>query len=522
MDRNVGVRKLIADLVGNEQIEVRRAEIISRDLTQWCETTGRAPSGTELEAWLGKQKQVLELYAGAKLLDELIERYLCTPLEKVYAEAEHPELEAHLHDGPDVPEPYLVYADWLQEQSDVRGELIALGVSATTGTFEARARFDSFLKEHDERLFGKLTRQLWGLVELTWKFGVIRSITEVADETPMTAALWEELLQLRVCRLVQSIAFNQPLGIGVEEAVAAAASPTVKHLKLHVRNRVPSLLTARPLRSLALTGASVTLRGLPETLDTLELAVTELDSVDDVVKLEVQELRLRVNSKTPEFAARLRLPRVERLRIELDDGEFHAGRTLELLGLPVVKHLTITNGQLDKDEILTLTRLPWTRQLASLALTDVELSDDSLQMLVDSHALPALRELDLSSNELTDAALLRAQGLAETVITGRQSRPGAAAEHRAIYQRVGYYGRAAGEIDEDGWQQVGRDGEILWAHYRGTNDYELYVSSTDGSRFGCTCPSRYQPCKHVAALTRLPQRREIAELPAQLTDLVVT
>src|SRR5689334_24650308 len=122
MDRLVGARKLVADLVKDEQIEVRRAEIIGRDLAQWCDGAGRAPSGDELEAWLGKHAQVLELYAGTKVLDALIEQYLCAPLEKIYVEAEHPELEAHLHDGPDVPEPYLVYADWLQEQSDVRGE----------------------------------------------------------------------------------------------------------------------------------------------------------------------------------------------------------------------------------------------------------------------------------------------------------------------------------------------------------------------------------------------------------------
>ncbi len=524
MDRNVGVRKLIADLVKDEQIEVRRSEIIARDLAQWCDSTGRAPSGDELEAWLGKHAQVLELYAGTKLLDELIERYLCPPPVKVYVEAEHPELEAHLHDGPDVPEPYMVYADWLQEQSDVRGELIALGVAATTmagtkGGFEATGRFESYLKEHDERLFGKLTRQLWGLIDLTWKYGLVRSIEEVG-ETSATAGLWDELLGLRVCRLVQSIAFNQPLGLGVEEAVAAAA-PTLKHLKIRVRHRVPSLLMARPLRSLSLSGGSVALRAdsLPDTLDKLELAVADIDSVDASLALGVRELHLWTNPKLARFASRLRLPRVERLRIELGDEDFDIGKMLESLALPLVTHLTIANGRIDKDEIVTLTRLPWTRQITSLALTGVELSDDSLQMLVDSHALPSLRELDLSSNELTAAALARAHALAETVIDGRQHEPGTAA-NRGMYQWAGAR-RGVGEIDENGWQQVGRDGEILWARYRGSADYELFVSSTDNARFGCTCPSRYQPCKHVVALALLAQRTEIPQQTAQLTTLVV-
>lgn len=519
MDRNVGVRKLISDLVKGEQMEVRRAEIVARDLAAWCDAAGRAPAGDELEMWLGKHAQVLELYASTKLLDELIERYLCPPPVKVFVEAEHPELEAHLHDGPDSPEPYLVYADWLQEQSDVRGELITLGVAATTlaggtGGFEATDRFDRYLKEHDERLFGTLTRRLWGVLELGWKYGLVRSITEVGDDTP--AALWEELLPLRVCRLLQTITFNEPLGFGIEEAVAGAAAPTLKHLKIFVRHRLPSLLMARPLRSLSLVGDVVALRddSLPETLERLALSVTDLDGTGSIT-LDVRELELRANGK---LASRLRMPRVERLRLDLGGGP-HGVEMFEGLALPQVNHLTITNGQIDKDAIVMLTRLPWTQQLRSLALTDGSLSDDHLQLLVDSHAFPALRELDLSANELTAAALARARTLAETVIEGRQYGVGRAA-NQAMYRAWSGAPRAVGQIDEDGWQQTGRDGDIVWARYRGSALYELFVSTTD-DRYACTCPSRYQPCKHVLALRARAQRSEIPEQPSPLIDLTI-
>jgi hypothetical protein len=275
---------------------------------------------------------------------------------------------------------------------------------------------------------------------------------------------------------------------------------------------------ARPLRSLSLVGDVVALRddSLPETLDQLALRVAGLDGTDSIT-LGVRELELRANGK---LASRLRMPHVERLRIDLD-GTQHGVEMFEGLALPQVKHLTITNGQLDKDAIVMLTRLPWTQQLTSLAITDGSLSDDNLQLLVDSHAFPSLRELDLSANELTAAALVRARALAETVIEGRQYGVGRAA-NVAMYRAYQWSGapRAVGQIDEDGWQQTGRDGDVVWARYRGSALYELFVSTTD-DRFGCTCPSRYQPCKHVLALRARAQSSEIPEQPSPLVELTI-
>lgn len=520
MDRHIGARKLIADLVKDEQIEVRRAEIVGRDLAQWCDAKGRAPSGAELEAWLGKHAQVLELYAPAERLEVLIAHHLSsTPPEPVFVEAEHPELEAALHDGPDTPEPYMVYADWLQGQSDVRGELIALGVAATSmveGGFIAGLNFEEYLAKHEERLFGKLTPKLRQPVELTWKYGVVRAISEIrgqfGDQPPTTAGLWEELLRLRVCRLVQSISFAQPMGIGVEEAVAEHATPTVKHLELRVRQRLPSLLMTRPLRSLSLSGAAIALGpdSLPETLDKLELRLDDITG-DGPVELGVRELRLSADPKLARrLVPRLRLPRLERLHLACE-GRIDVAKLLEELALPAVKHVTISGRRIKRDDLLKLTRLPFTQQLASLALENVGLSDDALQVLLDSHALPSLRELELGHNELTDAALARARERFEKVIAYSQAPPGTAAGHalRGWAHRV----RSTRflDIDESCWQQVGRDGEIVWGRYRDSADYEVYLS-TDTERYGCTCPDR-QPCKHVDGLVELALR-EVREAPA--------
>jgi hypothetical protein len=99
------------------------------------------------------------------------------------------------------------------------------------------------------------------------------------------------------------------------------------------------------------------------------------------------------------------------------------------------------------------------------------------------------------------------------VISDRQMAPGWGEERRRIWAgaRVGYAGYT-GYIDENGWQQLGRDGEIVWAFYRGSADYRLFISSADDARFACSCPSRYRPCKHVNALRDRAQG-EIPEAP---------
>ena len=79
MDPVVAARKLVGELVKDEQIEVRRAELVVRDLAKHVEELGRPPSGHELEDWLGKHAQVTELYASASTLEELVYRHLTPP-----------------------------------------------------------------------------------------------------------------------------------------------------------------------------------------------------------------------------------------------------------------------------------------------------------------------------------------------------------------------------------------------------------------------------------------------------------
>jgi uncharacterized Zn finger protein len=68
-------------------------------------------------------------------------------------------------------------------------------------------------------------------------------------------------------------------------------------------------------------------------------------------------------------------------------------------------------------------------------------------------------------------------------------------------------------VDSDAWRERGVDGDLRWARYRGGDEYELFVSA-DLERYGCTCPSGIQPCKHVVALALVAERSRLPEAPA--------
>ena len=198
----MAARQLVAELVKSEQIEVRRAEIVGRDVAKLVEQLGRAPSGRELEDLLGEHPQVEELYAAESVLDELAHRYFAAPSPAAVVspdDARHPELEQAIRDAPDRIEAYQIYADWLQERGDPFGELIALGIAADAGVDNnAHTRFVRHLKQHEQRFVGNVGRHF----ALKWRHGFVQAIEETGKPTTSD---WQSLLGLRICHVVEAI-----------------------------------------------------------------------------------------------------------------------------------------------------------------------------------------------------------------------------------------------------------------------------------------------------------------------------
>ena len=530
MDRLVAARRLVAELVKNEQLEVRRAEIVGRELAHFVETLGRPPSGHELEDWLGQHSQVAELYAGPILLDELVDRYLTPPPPSEpanVAEARHPELERQLREAPDSRELYLVYSDWLQEHSDPLGELIALGVASAGGTDDVVARFDRHLKLHEARFLGGLARQLVGHVALRWRHGVVHEIDELAEGLAPQA--WEQLLRLRVCELVQSLALLGPRTPELDATISECAAETLRALTVKsCSGRLPEQLLRRDLRSLTVAGGRITIGPdtFPASLEHLELQVHEVAPAgepDAPLRLNLRELHVVLTAPVAAFLAGVQLPRLERLTLRL--GAETASKVpalLQAMVLPALTHLAIRDGLLDLETFGELARLPIAARLSSLALTSLELTDDMMPALSRARgAFASLAELDVGYNELSRDGLARARDLAPSVISQRQHRRGTGMEKR-VRRFAGSRLQAAESIsDPKAWRRAGIDGELRWARYRGEAEYELFVSA-DLQRYGCTCPSSIQPCKHVVALALVAERTALPEAPSGGIDERVT
>jgi uncharacterized protein (TIGR02996 family) len=490
MDRLVAARKLIGELVKGEQIEVRRPEIVGRDLDRYCETLGRPPTGQELEVWLGEHAQVQELYASTSLLDELVYRHLTPPPpENVNdAVARNPALEREIREAGDTRDPYLVYADWLQEQGDPMGELVALGVKATEGGDEDLVRFERYRKLHEARFLADVPRDK---VTLIWRNGVVEAIEESPLER-MTLGQWEIVLRLRVCEFLREITFRRTPTAELEALVVEHAATSLRSLVLD-GTALPRQIAQRPLRSLTLTGAKLVLDAstLPGTLERLVLRVDDL-SVETSL-LGIRELAMSVHAYS---AARL------------------AG-LLESIPFPALVRLSISDGLLDAKTFGRLGRSEVGKQLTHLALTNLELTDELVQAMARAKTEWTLEELDLSFNELSKEGLATAKRLAKTVISRRQNKRGNGAEKR-VRQFAGSRLTVAEEIAIPKlWKRAGVDGELRWGRYRSSVlvDYELFVTA-DLSRYGCSCPSSIQPCKHVVALALVAERTSLPQAPS--------
>ena len=382
MDRLVAARKLVGELVKAEQIEVRRAEIVGRDLAKLVETLGRPPSGEELEEWLGEHAQVTELYAAPSILDELVFRYL-TPPPAYTAEARHPELERQLRESPESREAHLVYADWLQEHSDPLGELIALGVASASGSDEDLTRFERCLKLHEARFLGGCAGQLADRIALRWRHGLVHAIDELGDAP---VVLWEHLLRLRVCENLTAITLRRACSSQLADVIAAAASPTLSSLALESCHRLPGPLMQRPLRSLSIAGGTIVLARemFPGSLERLELRVEAIEGAS--LRLGVRDLTITLNPPLAALLGGAKLPQLERLAVGIEG--IPAATLVQLLSdldPPGLTRLALCDGALDAATFADLAKLPLAARLSSLALTNLELDDGAMREIGRAH-----------------------------------------------------------------------------------------------------------------------------------------
>ena len=316
-----------------------------------------------------------------------------------------PELMKRVFEAPDDDQPRMVIADWLQQQGDPLGELIAVQLEI--------ARLDvvpKSLRDREESLLvafrGRWLGEVVG-VDVTFERGFADTVKlELPFEREMLDKVIDASPLLRTIVFGHSYRYNRPWehaslralqhvsglhmgGFELDEvglaALLALDLPRLSRLGLRSMALLPAhvkKLVTRQWRELDLHANSIGSRGVDYLAHQHELVTLDIGSNG------VTEAGVQVLSQLP-----LRTLSLRRSDIVRVPGKFSQLAALDLSACNLLpKHFAAYD-------------MP---ALVELSLRETGLTDMGLQMLADSPLAKRLERLDLASNSLTDVAPLRA------------------------------------------------------------------------------------------------------------------
>lgn len=349
----------------------------------------RGDEGRELKKTLPDEERAKQTLA--KLVQEKREAGYAEPLvvEKPGAHAKpglyasNPSMEALIEAAPDDPRSYLVYADWLQSQGDVRGELINVqcGLAADPASDSLLDAQTALFKRFGRELLGGLDRHrtinlpLRNLKGLSWRYGFLR------------AARLRRISATPLSKIVQTL-LSHPSARFLQHLVLGTAS-FGRDVQTHRESLLQLARAPRTLRSLALGDGCVA--ELEDSLESLQVErlVLEGNPVlyrNHTASEHLKELHLRdVGDDTLELLAQVSWPGLERLDISPHD----VSRPWRTNGLrKLVSH------------IKTLRRLGLHGSVGNA-------SADRLLDAVLPNVQSSVRQLDLDLDTVTNDALIR-------------------------------------------------------------------------------------------------------------------
>jgi uncharacterized protein (TIGR02996 family) len=328
-----------------------------------------------------------------------------------------------IHETPDDDDLRLVFADWLEDNGDPRGELMRVQVefARRPGDRELQARNRALLAEHAEGWLGPLRSKID-------QFAFVRGTLHLwATGKTLLGKHLEDPAMQAVCRWVEALR----VAMNTEEPVAFLENfPHLTRLDFSpswrlVRGQweqlvgLPALIC---LRTLCLTGIAeretlqiITRAASLPRLRSLDLgdnhlgpqAIQELASAANLPALAV--LNLRSNNIGEEGMLYLGAsPLMRQLQVlDLNQNSLtdNAVRTLvevaEQEDLPLMV-LRLSQNGLDEESLVALTRAPGFSRLAHLEMTGTRVGDMGLQALAASEHLGALTALRLSYTRAGD------------------------------------------------------------------------------------------------------------------------
>lgn len=335
--------------------------------------------------------------------------------------ARNAELEAAIDAQPDDPQGYLVYADWLQQHGDARGELVVIqhGRSVDRGSAELERAEAALIARYQAELLGPLARYTHVRTAdrshkgLAWRWGFVRAARLRRISETKLSDIVRTLLSHPSGRFIERLALGRPWFGDSEEAdlsgvfdvLAAHAPKTLTWLCLGdgatAIGDIGGLWTAMPrLRHLFLEGA--------------------VERLGDVRADALEELHVAVADRpTLERLAAARWPRVRRLHLTIvtvaGAPEAALASLLAPAATPSLERLSVrrwmeseAGAPIPYDALaLDVARIAAARALAALDL-DVPLTDAGARALLAGAAGLARASAIAIPRAAVDAEPLRA------------------------------------------------------------------------------------------------------------------
>jgi uncharacterized protein (TIGR02996 family) len=323
-------------------------------------------------------------------------------------------LEAEIARDPEAIDPYLVYADWLQQHGDPRGELISLQAKATPETDAAAA---AMIERWPERFGGALEER----DRVEWHCGYWRRL-HFAPGPDSDASYFRlaRVLGHDSARFLRALAISTNYGQPIAKLVPAELPPTVR--SLHLGDFI--FPDESELTWTTVGDATAVYRTVPQ-LERFALQGAEIILGDRIELRRLRALELvtaGLPGETARAIVRSELPELDTLIVWTGDDTGGGSTTAaDLLGLfasprPQLRHFGLVNCAITDELVLALVEAPWLPQLRVLDLSKGTLTADGIAILERARdRLGDLERLEVSENLLDDDACARAAALARTV-----------------------------------------------------------------------------------------------------------
>ncbi|MCX5747434.1 MAG: TIGR02996 domain-containing protein [Proteobacteria bacterium] len=353
-------------------------------------------------------------------------------------DARNADLERAIVDDPDDVDSYLVYADWLIEHGDPRGELITAQIAAERGDAAERRSAIAVFARHRPYLFGQLADAVRADA-LHWRRGFIHHahlanpylVVAEGERIPLALdVIARQLLQHPSARFLVKLTIGDvepPPPRDYYSPPARTVLPTAVQPVLDgVAGELPP--TLRELHVVEHTGRF--------RIDALCASLPNLTDLEVTGRFTASALALpnlrRATFRTPGMSgtqlrdlARASLPRLTSLVLALDLGEATPTSPADLTDLePLLRrvdlpleHLAIVGCRFANQLLARLATAPLLARLTELQITDGNLDDRGARALAREHrAFRHLELFDVTGNKLTAAGIRVLRTVAPDVI----------------------------------------------------------------------------------------------------------